>query len=133
LILTDLSIERVKRKVLIIENDNDIRNIVSYILEEEGFTTLSIAEPDTVEQLVQFKPDVILIDEFINSKPGHRLCLKIKQAKHLNDIPVIVFSTANDIELIATECKANDYIRKPFDVKEMVHKVIRAVDNRALV
>ncbi|MDB4924475.1 response regulator [Mucilaginibacter sp.] len=122
-----------KKKVLVIENDQDIRHIVVFVLEEEGFTTLSIAEPENLEDILQFKPDVILIDEFINNRPGHRLCLKIKQVKQLKEIPVIVLSTANNIELIATECKANDYIRKPFDLKEIVDKVVRVVNNQSLI
>jgi two-component system, OmpR family, phosphate regulon response regulator PhoB len=122
----------VKRKVLIIENDVDIRNIVDFILAEEGFTTLSIPEPEAMDHILLFAPHVILIDEFINAKPGHRLCLKIKNTKELNNIPVIVLSTANNIELIATECQANDYIRKPFDVKEMVEKVVRIVGHQPL-
>ena len=121
-----------KRKVLIIENDADIRDIVDYILAEEGFTTLTIPEPETMQHILQFAPDVILIDEFINSKPGHRLCLKIKNNPLLNKIPVIVLSTANDIELIATECQANDYVRKPFDVKEMIEKVVRVVGHQPI-
>jgi two-component system phosphate regulon response regulator PhoB len=122
----------VKRKVLIIENDQDIRDIVEYILVDEGFIALSIPEPDNIAYILQFAPDVILIDEFINSKPGHRLCLKIKNTKELNETPVIVLSTANDIEMIVTECKANDYIRKPFDVKEMVEKVVRVLGHQPL-
>ena len=121
-----------KRKVLIIENDQDIRDIVEYILVDEGFIALSIPEPDNIAYILQFAPDVILIDEFINSKPGHRLCLKIKNTKELNETPVIVLSTANDIEMIVTECKANDYIRKPFDVKEMVEKVVRVLGHQPL-
>ena len=121
-----------KKKVLIIENDDDIRNIVDYILAEEGFSTLSIPEPQSLTEVLQFGPDVILVDEFINNQPGHRLCLRIKHDELLQHIPVIVLSTANNIELIATECKANDYIRKPFDVHEMVGKVVRILDNRSL-
>ena len=121
-----------KKKVLIIENDRDIRDLVEYILEEEGFDALSMPEPERLTQILEFEPDLILIDEFVNNKPGHRLCLKIKQAEDLNTIPVIVLSTATEIELIATECKANDYLRKPFDVKEMIDKVIRVLDNKSL-
>jgi two-component system phosphate regulon response regulator PhoB len=122
----------VKRKILIIENDADIRDIVDYILVAEGFSTLSIPEPETMAHILDFGPDVILIDEFINSRPGHRLCLKIKNTKLLNHIPVIVLSTANEIELIATECQANDYIRKPFDVKDMVEKVVKVLGHQPL-
>jgi two-component system phosphate regulon response regulator PhoB len=123
----------VKKKVLIIENDRDIREIVSYILEEEGFLTLGTAEHESIESLLPFKPDVILIDEFINSKPGHRLCHKIKQEDQLKHIPVIIISTAHDIELIATECQANDYVRKPFNIHEVVEKVVQLIDNQSLI
>lgn len=121
-----------KKKVLIIENDQDIRHIVEFILQEQGFDTLSIPEPDDLAEIVPFKPNVILLDEFINSKPGHRLCRKIKQVPALALTPVIILSTANDIELIAKECDANDYIRKPFDVADVVGKVLRMVNHRPL-
>ncbi|HJP63424.1 MAG TPA: response regulator [Mucilaginibacter sp.] len=121
-----------KRKVLIIENDQDIRNLVSFILEEEGFETFSCPEPKSLEEIHEFKPHVILIDEFINNQPGHRFCLKIKQSDQLKHIPVIILSTANNIELIVDECKANDYVRKPFDIQVMVDKVMNLIDNTPL-
>lgn len=121
-----------KKKILIIENDQDIRHIVEYILNEQGFETLSIPEPENLTDIIHFAPDVILLDEFINSREGHRLCRKIKQINVLAAIPVIILSTANDIELIAAECQANDYIRKPFDVADMVGIVVRSVSRQPL-
>ena len=122
----------VKKKVLIIENDQDIRHIVEFILQEQGFETLSIPEPEVLTEIIPFRPDVILLDEFINSKPGHRLCRKIKRVPALAITPVIILSTANDIELIAEECEANDHIRKPFDVEDLVGKVLRMVNHQPL-
>ncbi|MBD1366948.1 response regulator [Mucilaginibacter sp. ZT4R22] len=121
-----------KKKVLIIENDQDIRNIVEFILEEQGFETMSTPEPEDLSEITTFKPDVILLDEFINSRPGHRLCLKIKRIESLRHIPVIILSTANNIELIATECEANDYISKPFDIEHMLGKVVKLIDHQPL-
>jgi len=121
-----------KKKVLIIENDQDIREIVEFILHEQGLDTLSIPEPDDLSEIIPFAPDVILLDEFINRRPGHRLCRKIKQIVLLSTIPVIIISTANDIELIAAECDANDYIRKPFDVGDLVEKIVRIVNHLPL-
>lgn len=123
----------VGKKVLIIENDQDIRHIVEFILGEQGFTTLSMSEPESLAAIVPFAPDVILLDEFINARPGHRLCRKIKQVPGLAAVPVIILSTANDIELLATECDANDYIRKPFDVEDMVSVVVRTVNHQPLL
>jgi two-component system phosphate regulon response regulator PhoB len=105
---------------------------VAYILNEQGFETLSIPEPEELSAIIPFHPDVILLDEFINSKPGHRLCHKIKQVAALAVIPVIILSTANDIELIAAECEANDHISKPFDVETMVEKVVRIVNHQPM-
>jgi two-component system phosphate regulon response regulator PhoB len=120
------------KKILIIENDQDIRHIVAFILTEQGFETLSIPEPQELSEIIPFAPDVILLDEFINARPGHRLCRKIKQVPGLATVPVIILSTANDIELIASECDANDYIRKPFDVADMVEKVTRILNHQPL-
>lgn len=122
----------VSKKILIIENDQDIRQIVVFILEEQGFETFSIPEPENLSEIIPFTPDVILLDEFINSRPGHRLCHQIKQVDILKQIPVIILSTANDIELIVSECGANDYIRKPFDVEDMIEKVLRIVNHQPL-
>ncbi len=122
-----------KKKVLIIENDHDIRMLVAYLLEEEGFETFSSPEPKNLDEILEFKPHVILIDEFINNQPGHRFCLKIKQAEKLKDIPVIILSTSDNVELIVEECKANDYVKKPFDIEVMVGKVLNIIDNSPLI
>lgn len=121
-----------RKKILIIENDQDIRQIVEFILNEQGFITFSIPEPEDLTTLISFAPDLILLDEFINSQPGHRLCRKIKQVQGLASVPVIILSTSNDIEIIATECEANDFIRKPFDVEDMVAVVLRSVDHQSI-
>lgn len=121
-----------RKKVLIIENDQGIRHIVDFILAEQGFETLSIPEPSDLTVVIPFAPDVILLDEFINSRPGYRLCRKVKQVAALAAVPVIILSTANDIELIATECDADDYIRKPFDIEDLSAKVARIVNHKPL-
>src|SRR6185312_4404241 len=120
------------KRVLIIENDRDIRDLVALILEEEGFETFSSPEPEHLDAILEFKPHLILIDEFVNNRPGHRFCLKIKHAEKLKNIPVIILSTANNIELIVKECEANDYIKKPFDVDIMIQKVLNLIDNTSL-
>ena len=117
---------------MIIENDQDIRHIIEFILQEHNFETLSIPEPEKLSKLISFRADLILLDEFINNHPGHRLCRKIKNIPTLASIPVIILSTANDIELIAAECEANDYISKPFDLNNIVDKVIRIVNHQPL-
>jgi DNA-binding response OmpR family regulator len=111
----------VKKKVLIVENDEDIRNIVGLILENEGY---EVAGCDcTLENLLTMEADLILLDEWVNLKEGPMLCKEIKGIEKLAYIPVIIFSTATDIEAIAQTCKANGYVHKPFDLDTLTDEV----------
>ena|ERR1700744_1456856 len=109
------------KKVLIVENDEDIRNIVGYILENEGY---DVAGCDcTLENLLTIPADLILLDEWVNQKAGAMLCKEIKTVERLRQVPVIIFSTAVDIERIAADCQANGYVHKPFDLDTLVTEV----------
>jgi DNA-binding response OmpR family regulator len=110
-----------KKKVLIVENDEDIRNIVGLILEDEGYEVAGCAY--TLENLLTMEADLILMDEWVNSKQGPMLCKEVKAVEHLAHIPVIIFSTAMDIAEIARDCKANGYVHKPFDLEVLISEV----------
>jgi DNA-binding response OmpR family regulator len=119
------------KKILIIENDADIREIIKYALEDEGFTVAGMPSPESLEAVVRHRPDLILIDEWVAGHPGHRLCVRIKQFHSLMHVPVIILSTSNDIEKITAECKADGYIRKPFDLAQLVEVVQEQLTNQA--
>lgn len=111
------------QKILLIKNDPDVRNIISYILHAEGFGVIPMGMPQHLDEIAVQDADLILIDEWLSGQPGHRLCLQIKRLERLMHVPVIIVSTANYIEEIMTECRANAFIRKPFDLEELVEKV----------
>jgi len=111
----------VKKKVLIVENDEDIRHIVGLILENEGYEVSGCAY--TLENLLTMEADLILLDEWVNHKEGPMLCKEIKAIERLAQIPVIIFSTAIDIERIAVDCRANGYIHKPFELDVLINEV----------
>ncbi|HEX3384882.1 MAG TPA: response regulator [Mucilaginibacter sp.] len=120
-----------EKKILIIENDADIRDIITYVLEDEGFSVASIASPESLDAVVHHQPDLVLIDEWVSGHPGHRLCQRIKQFHRLMHVPVIILSTAIDIEKIALECQADGYLPKPFDLTTLVETVQEQLANRA--
>ena len=113
-----------KKKVLIIENDSDIRDIISYILEDKGYEVIAV-EPRPVDRLHTFKPDLILLDEWLNEREGHLLCTELKDLHETKHVPVIILSTANNIEEIANNCKAEGFVNKPFDLDELLEEVQR--------
>jgi DNA-binding response OmpR family regulator len=111
------------KNILLIENDPDLRNIISYILQSEGYVVSCMGIFEDLEEIAAHHPDLILIDEWVSQEPGHRLCLKIKTLERMMHIPVIILSTADGIEQIMTECKANAFVRKPFDLDDLTCKV----------
>ena len=117
-----------KKRVLIIENDVDIQNIVSYLLESEGYDVIAL-KPFPADQFVQHRADLILLDEWIDKKRGDMLCNEIKKIHEIKHIPVIIFSTAPNIEEIAANCHADGYIHKPFDVDDLINEVNRCCLN----
>lgn len=111
------------KNILLIEDDQDVRDIISYVLQNEGYIVKSMPAFDNLAEVAAHNPDLVLIDEWVSEAPGHRLCLKIKTLERMLHIPVIILSTANGIEQIMTECKANAFVRKPFDLEDLVGKV----------
>ncbi|HEK20062.1 MAG: hypothetical protein C0191_00055 [Mucilaginibacter sp.] len=111
------------KNILLIENDPDVRDIISYLLKDRGYQVTSMAIFDDLNDIAAHNPDLVLIDEWLSEQPGHRLCLKIKTLERLMHIPVVILSTANGIEQIMRDCKANAFIRKPFDLEDLVNKV----------
>ena len=119
-----------KKKVLIIENDRDIRDIISYVLEDKGYEVI-IAEPWPVNQLHTYNPDIILLDDWLNEREGHILCTELKDMNETKHIPVIILSTSNNIEEIANICKAEGFVNKPFDLDELLEEVQRCFSAEA--
>jgi two-component system, OmpR family, phosphate regulon response regulator PhoB len=111
------------KQILLIEYDSDVRDVITCILEDQDLMVLSVAVPFEPESAMDFHPDLILIDEWASGKAGHPLCHQIKQMQQFSQVPVIIISTANNIENITTDCGADDFISKPFDMNELVEKV----------
>lgn len=108
-----------KKRVLIIEDDPGIQELIGYILESEGFEVIATS-PNFSADLSSQKADLILLDEWVNKKEGHMLCKEIKQIHTIKHIPVIILSTAPDIADIAKNCNADGYLAKPFDIDDIV-------------
>jgi len=121
----------VKKRVLIIENDVDIQHIVSYLLEAEGYDVVAL-RPVPADQLLQYRADLILLDEWIDKKQGHMLCTEIKKIHEIRHIPVIIFSTAPNIAEIAVSCHADGYVQKPFELDDLINEVNRCCLNNVV-
>jgi len=109
--------------VLIVEDEEDIRDLIEYNLKREGFETCAISRGDQALDVIEEKrPGLVLLDLMVPGLNGIEICKRIRlNPKHKN-LPIIMVTargTESDI-VIGLELGADDYIPKPFSPKELV-------------
>lgn len=102
-------------KILIVEDNHDIVDIVNFILNDDGHEVIICTDGSSIDRLQQIKPDLILMDEKLPNNRGSVLCSTIKQSP-LHYVPVILISAVTALPQIAATCYADAYIEKPFDI-----------------
>ncbi|MDA3798684.1 MAG: response regulator transcription factor [Kiritimatiellae bacterium] len=123
-----------KEKVLIIEDDEDIRELEIFNLKQEGWKVLEAETAEEgLESVKTTSPDIILLDLMLPGMSGLDFCRKIKSMNDYKSIPIIMVSAKGEESDIVTglELGADDYVVKPFRPRELVARV-RAVLRRKL-
>ena len=124
------------KTILIVDDEQPIVDILVYNLEKEGYHTIAANDGMTaVDMALEQKPDLILLDIMLPKLDGLSVCKRVKNS--LN-VPIIML-TAKDSEIdkiLGLELGADDYITKPFSVRELIARVkanLRKVDAAMLV
>lgn len=121
-------------RVLIIEDDPAIRDMLTLSLGEEGFEVEHNKSIDLlISQIVAEPPDLILLDRFVQQESGLSLCRKIRSIPRLENIPIIIISRVDDEisdSIQAFDAGADDYIAAPFEVSVLLAR-IKALCRRA--
>ena len=110
-------------KVLIADDENEIRNLLRLYLENDGFTVADVASGDLVAgAMEQFKPDIVLLDVMMPGKDGIHV---LKDIREVSNVPVMIISarTADAERILGLNVGADDYICKPFNPLEVVARV----------
>ena len=119
-----------KQKILIIDDDNNIAELISLYLTKECFETRIVNDGEqALKEFVIFQPDLLLLDLMLPGIDGYQVCREIR---HSSDVPIIMLSAKGETfdKVLGLELGADDYIIKPFDSKELVARV-RAVLRRS--
>ena len=107
------------KRILIFDDDEDILVLCKYILEDIGWEVYTRNTcNNVVESVESVRPNVILMDNWIPDTGGIIATRLLKSHKVFKNIPVIYFSANQDIENLSKEASADDFIAKPFDVRE---------------
>ncbi|NGZ75143.1 response regulator transcription factor [Saccharibacillus alkalitolerans] len=110
-------------KILIVEDDAPIADLLAYGLAMEGFQTRTAPNGARgLAELEQFVPDLLLLDWMLPDQSGLDICKKVT-ATH--NIPILMITAKSDItdKVLGLEFGADDYITKPFDLREVVARV----------
>lgn len=112
-----------KQKILVVDDDEDISELISLYLIKECFDTKRAEDGDTALRLFnEYKPDLILLDIMLPGKDGYDVCREIRK---ISKVPIIMLSAKGEIfdKVLGLELGADDYMIKPFDSKELVARV----------
>ena len=112
-----------KQKILIVDDDNNIAELISLYLTKECFDTCIVNDGEqALREFENFRPDLILLDLMLPGMDGYQVCREIR---HTSDVPIIMLSAKGETfdKVLGLELGADDYIIKPFDSKELVARV----------
>ena len=123
----------VRQSVLVVEDEEDIRELVSYNLLKEGYQVAGVASGEDALSAVESKmPDLILLDIMLPGLDGLRVCRKLKETPRFQSIPIIMLTAkGEEPDVVAgLNMGADDYVTKPFSPKVLLAR-IQAVLRRA--
>jgi DNA-binding response OmpR family regulator len=114
-----------KKKVLILDDNTDILEILTILLIEVGYEIKCLAAADRIfEEIKEFKPDLILLDVMLTNMDGLAICKDIKENILTSFLPVILMSGKQDLaDYLHIEGGPDDYLAKPFDIDILLSKV----------
>ena len=112
-----------KQKILIVDDDNNIAELISLYLTKECFETMIVGDGESALSAVDsFTPNLILLDLMLPGIDGYQVCREVRSK---SNIPIIMLSAKGEIfdKVLGLELGADDYMEKPFDSKELVARV----------
>lgn len=121
------------RRVLVVEDDPDILELLRFNLQQEGYTVVTAVDGATaLEKARKQTPDLVVLDLALPGLPGLEVCRKLREDPVLRRVPVIMVTAKADEadRVVGLELGADDYVTKPFSVRELMARV-RAVLRRS--
>jgi phosphate regulon transcriptional regulator PhoB len=122
-------------KILVVDDEKDLVDLIVYNLEREGFETLRAYDGEEALKAVKAeKPDLVILDLMLPGIQGMDVCSIIRKDRNTAAIPVIMVTAKGDEidKILGLEIGADDYVTKPFSVRELLARV-RAVLRRFAV
>ena len=113
-----------EKKILIVEDEQNIVDILSFNLEREGYDTIEAYDgPTGLKLALEENPDLILLDLMLPGMDGFDVCRQIRRAGHATPILMLTAREEEADKVLGLELGADDYITKPFSMQELLARV----------
>lgn len=112
-----------KQRILIVDDDVNIAELISLYLTKECFDTMMVHDGlEVLTAFDQYKPNLVLLDLMLPGMDGYQICREIRSK---SSVPIIILSAKGEVfdKVLGLELGADDYLMKPFDTKELVARV----------
>ena len=110
-------------RILFVEDDRRVRRATTLALEQEGYEVLEAADADAgLRVLAERRPDVVILDVMLPGTDGFELCREIRKS---SEVPILFLTARTDTTdvVVGLESGADDYLTKPFEVKELIARI----------
>lgn len=117
-----------KKCIYLLEDNDDIREMLQFLLEDEydvfGYETVK-----SFSEVMEYsKPDMIILDVMLGDGNGFDVCSRLKKNALTHHIPILMMSANAQFFNRKDQCKAEDFINKPFDIDDFVGRVNRFIN-----
>lgn len=116
----------IKRKIFIVDDEEEILNLLTDVLEKNGFLVLTAKNTeDGYKGIIKSKPDLVILDLVVPNIGGVELCRLLREDHRSSHIPIIMLTVQNSepAKVMGLTLGADDYITKPFSAKELVARI----------
>ncbi len=124
---------RSRARILVVEDEPDIRELIQHNLSQDGFdVSVAPSAEEGLRRIQARSPDLVILDLMLPGMPGLDLCRRLRQDPKTQHLPLLILTARSEESdvVLGLELGADDYVTKPFSVRELVSRV-RAVLRRS--
>jgi DNA-binding response OmpR family regulator len=113
------------KRILAVDDNKDILNVLRYILEDSGYEVDTLSDGHFLfDQIKKHTPDLILLDIMLGDMDGRALCRDVKTKEETHDIPVILISATHNVSDVFKQTgPPDDFLAKPFDIYVLLNSI----------
>nr|WP_121274192.1 response regulator [Pedobacter schmidteae] len=113
------------KKILAVDDDREIVDVIKIILEDEGYEVSTLTNGKNIfDVITSIRPDLILLDVMLAGMDGREICKSIKSHAIFKYIPIVMISATHNLQnLLKLPGSPNDFLSKPFDIENLISKV----------